>query len=252
MTSNLDEGCLKAGLWFFCIHVLASVTNYTTHLNGSRLVMMAFKFLRTGMKNGVRDRSFYGIAGTVAMEGGQSGLMLWSLELFELFTLTASLLAGCLKISPSECSHDNSPSPVYEKEIIIYTQKRKISPLWPSNPLGSMIPKFFRHCSHCGFLWTATLKDFCLGVPHFSRQLQRKLPLSKIDHPAILHRIWKMKGKIITFHCNIAIIVTSAYFIPKTVKYFTGHIQLVFKLRLKNESFVNLVCHDLLNSPLCL
>ena len=33
-------------------------------------------WLRTGMKNGVRDRSFYGIVGTVAMEGGQSGLML--------------------------------------------------------------------------------------------------------------------------------------------------------------------------------
>ena len=112
-TSNLDEGCLRARLWFLHVHVLAPVTNYTMHLNGSRLVMMAFTLLRKGKKNGVRDGPFYGVAGTVPMEGGKSGLMLWRIELFELFTLTASLLAGCLKISPSECSHDNSPSPVY-------------------------------------------------------------------------------------------------------------------------------------------
>lgn len=56
---------------------------------------------------------FFGFARIVAMGRGKLGLMLWSVELFELFTLTASLLAGCRKISPSECSHDNSPSPVY-------------------------------------------------------------------------------------------------------------------------------------------
>lgn len=70
-TSNLDEGCLRAGLWLLHVHVLAPVTNYTMHLNGSRLVMMAFTLLRKGKKNGVRDGPFYGIAGTVPMEGGE-------------------------------------------------------------------------------------------------------------------------------------------------------------------------------------
>jgi hypothetical protein len=73
---------------------------------------MAFNFPRKGKKNGVRNGPFFGFAGIVAMGRRKLGLM-WSVELFELFTLTASLLAGCRKISPSECSHDNSPSPVY-------------------------------------------------------------------------------------------------------------------------------------------
>lgn len=38
--------------------------------------MMAFTLLRKGKKNGVRGGPFYGIAGTVPMEGGKSGLML--------------------------------------------------------------------------------------------------------------------------------------------------------------------------------
>lgn len=75
--------------------------------------MKPFKFLRKGKINNVRNVSFHGVAGIVAMQRGKFGLMLWSVELFELFTLTASLLAGCRKISSSECSHDNSPSPVY-------------------------------------------------------------------------------------------------------------------------------------------
>lgn len=79
---------------------------------------------------------------------------MWSVELFELFTLTASLLAGCRKISPSECSHDNSPSPVYQKEkrknytyiegknITLVTQQH----FW----YYDLIPKFSRCFSFCG------------------------------------------------------------------------------------------------------
>lgn len=109
-TSDLDEGLLRAkAMISLCPGLL---TNYTVHLKGYRLVMMPFEFLRKGKKNGFKNAPFYGVAGIVTMERRKFGLMLWSVELFELFTLTASLLAGCRKISPSECSHDNSPSPV--------------------------------------------------------------------------------------------------------------------------------------------
>lgn len=85
------------------------------YLSGDRLVIVQFNFRRKGKISGVRNGPFYGVAGIIARERGKFGLVLWSVELFELFTLTASLLAGCRKISPSECSHDNSPSPVYYK-----------------------------------------------------------------------------------------------------------------------------------------
>lgn len=249
MTSNLDEECLKAGLWFFCIHVLASVTNYTTHLNGSRLVMMAFKFPRTGMKNGVRDKSFFrwdsSHGGRAVWPDAVKSWIIWAIHTY---CFSVGRLPEDITIRMFPWQFSIPCLLKRNKESYIHGREK----YHPCDPVTLWVLRSQSSLAIIAVLWTATLKDFCQGVPHFSRQLQRKLPLSKIYHPAILHRIWKMKGKIITFHCNIAIIVTSAYFIPKTVKYFTGHIQLVFKLSLKNESFVNLVCHDLLNSPLCL
>lgn len=54
-TSDLDKGL---GLWFLCAHFLLPVTNFTVYLNGFQLVM-TFKTLRKGKKNGVRNRGLF-------------------------------------------------------------------------------------------------------------------------------------------------------------------------------------------------
>lgn len=189
---------------------------------------MPFNFLRKGKRNGVRNGPFYGVAGITAMERGKFGLVLWSVELFELFTLTASLLAGCRKISPSECSHDNSPSPVYykiRKESYIHRREnRHPCDLATFLVLWSQISPDSLTVVKMAVLQKVSPEDFSLGVPQFSKQLWRKLPPSKRFRPSPLYKIWETKGKKITFRCDTAISCPFDYFISVAVNFFAGRV----------------------------
>lgn len=102
---DLDEGFLRVKVMIFLCFGL--FINYIVYLKGYRLVMMLFEFLRKGKKNGFKNAFFYGVVGIVIMERRKFGLMLWSVELFELFIFIVFLLVGCRKILLLECFYDN-------------------------------------------------------------------------------------------------------------------------------------------------